>query len=317
MLVMGLEISAAAFAGMTMLQATAVGAAGGFASGLVATGSIKGALRGAVFGGISAGLAYGIGGMDFSVFNDIAGFAKDIAHGVVQGGLAEAFSGEFKSGFFGAFVGHTVGRNIMPHAQQVGVVGRTAIAAVAGGTAARMGGGKFANGARNAAFAYLFSGGGVQQQGNSNGGGFLKGALDVIGKVWALPNTLVGMVYGGVGHAIGEVGYALGVYDVSPSVSFRNNAIQFENNPLMASAMTFGNVIVYGRGSDFQPGSPRGQYTLGYEEMQHTYQAQKLGPLYFPAHIVSGTTGMLMNGSWHGSSAFLEAGPHSRNPTPW
>ena len=157
MLVMGLEISAAAFAGMTMLQATAVGAAGGFASGLVATGSIKGALRGAVFGGISAGLAYGIGGMDFSVFNDIAGFAKDIAHGVVQGGLAEAFSGEFKSGFFGAFVGHTVGRNIMPHAQQVGVVGRTAIAAVAGGTAARMGDGKFANGAVSAAFAHLFN----------------------------------------------------------------------------------------------------------------------------------------------------------------
>ncbi len=39
----------------------------------------------------------------------------------------------------------------------------------------------------------------------------------------------------------------------------------------MASAMTFGNVIVYGTDPvHFQPGSQRGLYTLGYEEMQHT-----------------------------------------------
>jgi len=104
----------------------------------------------------------------------------------------------------------------------------------------------------------------------------------------------------------------------NPSISFANNAIQFENNPLMATAMAFGNVIVYGTDQVyFQPGSQRGQYTLGYEEMQHTFQGQTLGPLYFPAHIVSGVAGLAVNGNWHGPSAFLEAGPHSRNPRPW
>lgn len=167
-------------------------------------------------------------------------------------------------------------------------------------------GGKFANGATTAAFAHLFSSGGVRQQSSAGG------VLDVVGKIWALPNTIAGMIYGGVGHVAGWI------MGTNPSISFANNAIQFENNPLMASAMTFGNVIVYGTDPVFfQPGSQRGQYTLGYEEMQHTYQAQVLGPLYFPAHFVSGATGLLMDRDWHGSSAFLEVGPHSRNPRPW
>jgi len=106
---------------------------------------------------------------------------------------------------------------------------------------------------------------------SSSGGGFFNGVLDVAGKIWALPNTLVGLAYGG--------------------------------DP------------VY-----YQPDSQRGQYWLGYEEMQHTYQAQVLGPLYFPAHIVSGLTGLLMNWDWHGSSAFMESSVHwpdSVDPRPW
>lgn len=150
---------------------------------------------------------------------------------------------------------------------------------------------------------------------SSSGGGFFNGVLDVAGKIWALPNTLVGLAYGGVGYVLG---WMMGT---NPSISFANNAIQFENNPLMATAMTFGNVIVYGRDPVYyQPDSQRGQYWLGYEEMQHTYQAQVLGPLYFPAHIVSGLTGLLMNWDWHGSSAFMESSVHwpdSVDPRPW
>jgi hypothetical protein len=142
---------------------------------------------------------------------------------------------------------------------------------------------------------------------------------DVLGKVWGLPNTVLGLAYGGVGHVIGEVGQAFGIFSAEPNISFGNNAIQFENNPLMLSAMTFGNAVVYGTHPARHPNSPRygGAHTLGFEEMQHTYQSQVLGPLYFPAHIVSGVTGLIRNGSWHGSSAFLEHGPHLRSPTPW
>jgi hypothetical protein len=134
-----------------------------------------------------------------------------------------------------------------------------------------------------------------------------------MGKLWALPNTLVGLVYGGVGHIVGML------MGTNPDIFIDNNAIQFVNNPLMLSAMTFGNVIVYGTGKNYQPTSDRssGRYVLGHAEMQHTYQAEVLGPLYFPGHLLSGFTGLLMNQDWHGSSAFLETGPHSSTPKPW
>lgn len=98
----------------------------------------------------------------------------------------------------------------------------------------------------------------------------------MLGKIWSLPNTIIGAVYGGIGYVAGNIGYAFGWTDVRPTISFGNNAIQFHNNPLMSSAMTFGNTIVYGRGSLYQSDSRRGSYTLGHEEMQHTFQAQVL-----------------------------------------
>ncbi|MDO6708966.1 hypothetical protein [Photobacterium sp. 1_MG-2023] len=118
---------------------------------------------------------------------------------------------------------------------------------------------------------------------------------------------------------IGEVGQFFDLYTAEPSISYDNNAIQFENNPLMLSAMTLGNVIVHGNSPAMQPTSYRygGAHTLGFEEMQHTYQAQMLGPFYFPAHIVLGLSGLINNGNWHGDSAFLEQGPHTRRPAAW
>lgn len=67
----------------------------------------------------------------------------------------------------------------------------------------------------------------------------------VLGKLWNLPNTLLGLAFGGLGHLVGMTGYLLGLCPW-PTISFGNNAIQFENNPFMSSAMTLGNVIIYG-----------------------------------------------------------------------
>jgi hypothetical protein len=137
---------------------------------------------------------------------------------------------------------------------------------------------------------------------------------DLIGKLWTLPNSLVGIAYGLAGYLVGVLARS------APGIGLGNNAVQFRNCPLMASAMVFGNVIVYGRAPAFQPESPRGNHVLGDEERQHTYQAQWLGPLYLPAHLLSGISGLLLRRDWHGrghACAFLECGPHSINPAPW
>ena len=69
-----------------------------------------------------------------------------------------------------------------------------------------------------------------------------KRALDAAGKIWAVPNTAIGLVYGALGHVIGKIANAVGHSDHAPHVSLGNNAIQFENNPLVTTAITLGNV---------------------------------------------------------------------------
>jgi hypothetical protein len=136
---------AAGSAGIPALMAA--GAVGGFVSGAIMTGSLKGAVRGAIFGALSAGIARGIS-LNFN------GVIADALHGVAQGTLSEAFGGDFKSGFIGAFVGHSIGgrlQKMMPN----DVIGRTIAAAVTGGIASKLGGGKFANGAVTGAFVRL------------------------------------------------------------------------------------------------------------------------------------------------------------------
>jgi len=151
-------------------------------------------------------------------------------------------------------------------------------------------------------------------------GGVAMGTLDLAGKAWNAPNTAIGLAYGLVGAGVGLV---MGTH---PGISIGNNAIQFTNNPLQPTAMTLGNVIVYGTGKEFQPGAvwPGNPNTIGSQEQQHTYQGQVLGPLYFPAHLVGGTIAYINNpadgfiNGWHGPQNPLERGPHDpANPRPW
>lgn len=142
--------SAAVFAGTVV-----AGAAGGFASGLISTGSLRGALEGAIFGGLSAGLAYGIGhggAGGASLFGK--GSPTAIAHGVAQGTVSVLRGGKFKEGFAGGFFGHMSGGLVQGRGT---LAGRTAAAAIVGGTISKMVGGKFANGAVSASFTHLFN----------------------------------------------------------------------------------------------------------------------------------------------------------------
>jgi hypothetical protein len=67
-------------------------------------------------------------------------------------------------------------------------------------------------------------------------GSIVSGALGSVGKVWNLPNTVVGVT-------VGLVGWALG----GEAPRTQNNAIVFANSPTMPiGAITLGNVITVG-----------------------------------------------------------------------
>jgi len=195
---------------------------------------------------------------------------------------------------------------------KVGVsIKRAFVAAIAGGTALVIGGGKFANGAVTGAFSYMFvNGGGARQQGSS-GGGFIKGALDVVGKIWALPNTLIGAVYGGVGTLFG----ATPVWDSAAGI------LRFTNMPqwMMPTAMSFGHVQVFGPGayknSDGTFALNRFGIPVVREETLHTRQAEILGPFYLPLHAVGMGSSILTGGGTHNNN-LLEQGPE-RGSSPW
>ena len=153
-------VSAAALAtqagayGFTALVAS--GAAAGFVAG-AAMGLLSGAslgqslrmgLKGAVFGAVGAGVANVIGsawGMSTS-FGAKAGRA--ILHGLSRAAIARAQGGRWSAGFWSGFAGSA----LAPFAGR-----STAGAAIVGGTASELGGGKFANGAVSAAFVHMYN----------------------------------------------------------------------------------------------------------------------------------------------------------------
>ncbi len=154
------------FTSGTLAFSIAAGAVGGFVSGAILGGSLKAGLKGALFGGISAGLAFDIGHGSIGnwlegAFDGAVAVARDIAHGIAQGIVSELSGGDFKSGFLGGALGHYAGRRAQHYFGNMegatGVAARTTVAAVAGGTASTLGGGKFGNGAISAAFSHLFN----------------------------------------------------------------------------------------------------------------------------------------------------------------
>lgn len=149
------------------------GAAGGFASGFAGSllngGGVGDAFKagaiGAAIGGVAGALTAGIGVKFGAVGNDLGNeIGRGLAHGAVGGAIEEATGGEFRHGFYAGMVGSAAG-SFAPHlglpgyqdASVSAISARTIVAAVAGGTAAAVGGGKFLNGALTSAFQHLLN----------------------------------------------------------------------------------------------------------------------------------------------------------------
>jgi len=143
------------------------------AIGMMATSAFGGPAGAAAF---SARMAYLSGGNDGDIFKaatvsfasasaaeyighgtDGGSTNKAIAHDLVQGAISQISGGNFQDGFVGGFIGSVAGSSMSTGGDWSDIAGRTAIAATAGGIAAELGGGKFSNGARSAAFVHLFN----------------------------------------------------------------------------------------------------------------------------------------------------------------
>jgi hypothetical protein len=297
---------------------------------------------GAVTAAIGAGVFYELGKLASEAWQagnyaSAAGWhgLQSAGHGVVGGGLSEATGGNFKDGFIGAAAGAILSpvsgymnKNLGFGKAGTGngwqLLGRTATAATVGGTVTAISGGKFGNGAATAAFMHLVNAEATRAlfgtenrlgQANElqrNRSSFLSkmGRVleNTLGRLWALPNTAVGLVYGLVSLPFGA------------KISFADGVMRFTKLPkwLMPSAMSLGDVNVFGVNSPPDGDNNVGiGITTGQEEAIHSRQARVLGPLYFPAHIAAGIRSVLTPidrarfswpDAWHRNN-FLETGP--------
>lgn len=136
---------------------------------------------------------------------------------------------------------------------------------------------------------------------SGKGGGFFSGVRDVIGRIWALPNTLIGLAYGGIGTLFGA----------PPVWNSQDGILEFKNMPewMMPSAMSLGHVHLFGP-NHYIP-------SVRKEELLHTRQAEILGPFYLPLHALSMGISVLTGGGTHGNNP-LEKGPQrGTGPWPW
>ncbi len=125
-----------------------------------AIGAVTGAV-GAVVGGGMHVLGDAMGSMLQGGGNIVGTVVHLAAHGAAGGGMSEAMGGSFEDGFIGGVSGAGVagafGNAFSGVSEEIGVLGRTAVAAVGGGVASMLSGGKFADGAFSAAFFHLFN----------------------------------------------------------------------------------------------------------------------------------------------------------------
>lgn len=114
------------------------------------------------------------------------------------------------------------------------------------------------------------------------------GALQVLGALWTLPNTLIGLAIGGLGACFGA----------RPRWSATERAVVFHAWPWgPGGAMTLGNVILLkGASLEWQCATyahaagrcVHPAVRLGDHERAHVYQYMLLGPLFLPVYLLCG-----------------------------
>jgi hypothetical protein len=186
-----------------------VAVGGGFASAAIATGSLKAGLWGAV----SAAAFWGIGtafskttttlvqrspGIEIVTSRVATGssIAKVAAHAITGGTLTQLQGGKFGHGFVAA--GFT--EALSPAVGQLGegsdfgtVLAKTAVSAAIGGTASKLSGGNFANGAQTGAFQQLFNSavhaGKKSESDNLPDSATIERAKNAVDLLWFNPNN--------------------------------------------------------------------------------------------------------------------------------
>lgn len=150
----------------TVIAAAGAGFAGGFTATILSGASLGEAFQVGLISGTTAALTAGvIGPMMHSIdaSTPLGFLEKATAHGVTGGLLNAASSklqnGSFRDGLLAGFVSSVASPFIdaVKIVGQAGIALRTVLSAAVGGTAAELGGGKFANGAVTAAFLRLYN----------------------------------------------------------------------------------------------------------------------------------------------------------------
>ena len=150
---MAMAASSGAYAGIATASAMVGGAVGDFTGALIASG---GDIKAAIISGLTGGAAGFIGSS--ATFSSLG--SRIAAHGVVGGISSKLQGGRFINGFVSSAFTKAVSGPIhskigaeTPLQKMAGAMTAGAI----GGTASRLGGGSFANGAQTSAFQYLFN----------------------------------------------------------------------------------------------------------------------------------------------------------------
>ena len=268
----------------------------GFVSGFLST-SLSGASlgqaleSGAIFAAV-AGISRGVGPL-------LPAGAQPLLNGGLGAAASAAQDQSPRDGFIAAFITSV----FMPAPQAnaggfSGIALRVTVAAVVGGTAAELTGGKFVNGAITAGFIRLFqeeiafgSQTGTKNAGSATASGFnaLTVVVDFIGKIWALPNTVLGLT--------AQIVLAPFAYANGGGFQLGNNSVQLMGVPFFGGAITIGNTQIYFEGTDPLSNRTYGEINVntGFHEQFHTYQQQLLGILFWPAYLFSGPMASLRN----------------------
>lgn len=114
----------------------------------------------------------------------------------------------------------------------------------------------------------------------------MRRVADILGKLWASPCTLLGLLWGGAGYLLSRLG------GHQPRLCLGNNAVQFIGNAgvFTRTALVMGNVIIYGRNANPVQCGVYGDacVQLGRHEQAHTYQYQVLGVLFVIIYFLAG-----------------------------
>jgi RHS repeat-associated protein len=163
------------------------------------------------------------------------------------------------------------------------------------------------SGALDAALGAALGGSDTSSDGTSQStGGSLTSVgtaiLDAIGKIWNIPNDVLGLALG-LADMAASIPFAIAGKSPWPGISFGDNAIQFTNLHFGFGALTLGNVQLYPAGfgpttltptywnAYFNPypnGTPTYAFPVGMHEEGHTYQSEVLGPFFLPTYLLNG-----------------------------